>query len=118
MKSMFDLGDRVIDAREPVRCLTRSSRRVNNVPLLTWDERWAAADGLGLTLGLLDGAFLESHPDIVTADVSVRHFATTLEPLERVSGHTLHAVAMLVGQGAAQIRGVVPRARLLVASVI
>jgi hypothetical protein len=91
----------MIDAQESVRALARTARRAGNVPLLTWDESWAAADGRGVTLGLIDGPLLESHPDIVDAEVSVKSFMDASAPRRSSCAHTMHAVTTLVGQGRA-----------------
>jgi subtilisin family serine protease len=88
------------------------------LPLLRWIEDWRLAEGQGITAGLLDTGFDRELPDLRGANVVTRSFVGRVDPSVELTEHGTHSVAALVGQGQRQIRGIVPRVRLLVANVV
>lgn len=87
-------------------------------PLLRWAEEWYPTAGRGIVLGLLDTDFDEQIPDLVGADLVVRNFTGSAQGNTELRGHGTHSVAMLVGQGHYQIRGIAPQTHLLLAKVV
>jgi subtilisin family serine protease len=107
----------MLDAAEPLRSLTRSRHR-SPLPLLAWRDQWQTADHRPITIGLLDTGCDRGLPDLAGADLVVRDFIGAggrddPHPHE----HGTRSVAVLIGQGHASMRGLVPRARLLLGAV-
>jgi subtilisin family serine protease len=74
--------------------------------------------GDGILIGIVDGGCPDGHPDIDPRRIVVRDCVGGARPA-RVSGrHIVHAITFLAGQGRALIRGLLPRARLLVGNTI
>jgi subtilisin family serine protease len=108
----------MLQARSPILALANRVTPDADPALLTWSPDWEAADGDGITIGLVDAAVTSDHPDLVDADIEVRNFAARNTVALGVSSHAMHASTILVGQGKAHMLGVVPRARLRVAAVV
>lgn len=76
----------------------------------------APADaGRGRVLAVVDTAPALDVEDLAGADVEVRRFGDAGPTT--ATAHATHAACLLVGQGRAALRGLVPRARLLVAAI-
>jgi Subtilase family len=108
----------MIDALVPVRCLSLTPSPLAS-GIIRWREPWAKTEGEGVAVGLLDGPFDEEHPDLVGANLIVRHFCRVTGA--RQEAHRTHgtcSVTTLVGQGHRIVRGIVPRASLRVAIVV
>jgi subtilisin family serine protease len=85
---------------------------------LCWRESWEGAEGQGVAAGLLDTRIDEAAPDLAGANLTIRNFTSGYRLAEQRRDHGTHSAAMLVGQGRARVRGLVPGARLLVAEVV
>jgi subtilisin family serine protease len=86
-------------------------------PYLRFEEAWQRNAGSGAAIGLLDTSFDTQIPDLEGADLHARNF--TGSPVgPSAEEHGSHSVSLLVGQGRRQIRGIVPKARLYVATVV
>jgi subtilisin family serine protease len=85
---------------------------------LCWRESWERAEGEGVAAGLLDTRIDQTSPDLAGADLTIRNFTSGRKLAEQRRDHGTHSAAMLVGQGKARVRGLAPRARLLVAEVV
>lgn len=72
--------------------------------------------GAGVRIALLDGQVDLDHPDLRGA--RVRAWAPHGLSLPDPTGHATACASLLVGQGVAQVRGLVPDAELLVAAVL
>ncbi len=81
------------------------------------DHDPCAARGAGITIALLDAPADLSHPDLVGADTLSWAGVPGLG-LREPTAHGTACASLLVGQGATQIMGVAPEARLLVAPVL
>lgn len=81
------------------------------------DHRPDEACGSGITVALLDAPVDLSHPDLVGASC-LQWAGVPGLGLREPTAHGTGCASLLVGQGAAQVRGVAPRARLLVAPVL
>ena len=81
---------------------------------------WPRSDGKGITIGLADTLLEEGDPDLSGASLTVRDFTgESRDPASaRAKGHATDSALLLVGQGRSRVRGIVPGARLAVASVI
>ena len=107
----------MIDARSPIRSFCGAKVSSIDRPLLAWNEEWEASSGYGITVGLIDGPFLRSHPDLEGANIVSKIFATGLRAGGRIA-HGTHSVTSLIGQGKFRIRGISPGIKLLVAVVL
>src|SRR5215831_10169352 len=87
-------------------------------PLLRWLAQWRPAAGRGMVTGLLDTRFDEQIPDFAGTDLVTRDFVGSAKRRLEIGEHGTDSVALLIGQGKHQIRGIVPQARLLVAQVV
>lgn len=103
----------MIEVRDVLRCAGRSAW-----PQLSCRDEWYAFDGRGVVAGLLDTAFDERHPDLAGADLIVRDFADAFTAGPSQRRHGTYSVTAFVGQGVSQVRGIAPRATLLVAAVV
>jgi subtilisin family serine protease len=78
-------------------------------------------DGDGITIGLIDSAVNTQTPDLDTANFSMRSF-NEYEPqnaqVTENAEHGTHSASVLIGQGKRYIRGIAPKAHLLIASVV
>lgn len=93
--------------------------RNDAVPFLRWVEEWRQAFGRGVVVGLLDTHFDKQISDLAGADLIARNFVDCENGIPpETTEHGTHSVATLVGQGLYQIRGIAPKARLLVAHVV
>jgi hypothetical protein len=111
------MSDGMIDARSPIRSLCRAIRTPTDRPFLDWKEEWEVSDGCGITVGLIDGPFLNSHSDLEGANLVSKVFTRG----RKVGGpiaHGTHSVTSLIGQGRTRIQGISPGIRLLVAVVL
>jgi subtilisin family serine protease len=104
----------VIDARS---CLRSFGQEPAGNSHLSWQEEWETAEATGVSLGLIDGPFAQSHPDLAGADIVSKSF-TSGRRVARSEEHGTHSVTTLVGHGNAQIRGIARRLRLCVAVVL
>lgn len=81
------------------------------------DHQPLEAAGSGITVALLDAPVDLSHPDLVGAD-ALRWSGVPGLGLREPTAHGTACASLLVGQGAVQVRGIAPDARLLVAPVL
>jgi hypothetical protein len=82
-----------------------------------FDAGAARRQGVGLTLGLIDSAIALGVDDLVGADITVRGFARHPTTSRSLRDHGTCSASLLVAQGHRHLLGLVPRARLLVATV-
>jgi len=71
--------------------------------------------GAGVTVGLIEGDYSPAVADLEGADVTVRRFGAKDAGSSWLREHGSFSAVLLVGQGTAKLRGIVPSARLLVA---
>ena len=83
------------------------------VPVLPAPPRPERRAGLGLRIALLDAAVDRGHPDLEDARVVVWPPTRDVVVDPQATGYA----SLLVGQGAAHVRGLLPAAELMVASV-
>ncbi|MCV2395579.1 S8 family serine peptidase [Actinotalea sp. M2MS4P-6] len=103
-----------VPAPAPLDCLdwlTRSARPSTTVPSVPVPPRSANA-GAGRRIALLDGGVDTQHPDLAGARVRVWSGGP-----DTVDDHATGLASLVVGQGAAHVRGLLPAAELLVAAV-
>lgn len=86
--------------------------------LLKCGPEWFTAAGARVTIGLIDSNVDLRTPDLVGADLMLRHFVSTPWADGPLAEHATHAATLLVGQGLHRICGIAPRARLLAADVL
>jgi len=71
-----------------------------------------------VVVGLLDTNFDQQQTDLLGADIVVRDFVGSLQSGPELMQHGTHSVTTIVGQGHRYIRGIAPRVRLLVGTVV
>jgi hypothetical protein len=86
-------------------------------PLLRWRDAWRYGGGAGQCIGLLDSTVPMRVHDLAAASIQVREFTHERRADRRAFEHGTHSATLLVGQGSRWVRGIAPRARLLIASV-
>ena len=74
--------------------------------------------GEGVTIGLIESSVNTQIPDLDTSNFSIRSFAEYEPQNTQITEHGTHSASLLVGQGKRYIRGITPKAHLLIASVI
>ncbi|MBK7536633.1 MAG: hypothetical protein IPI49_14950 [Myxococcales bacterium] len=96
-----------------------ASRWPNEPALAAASSRGASAKtrGAGAVLGLLDAAIELDVEDLVGAALQVRGFARRAATAQAARDHGTCSATLLVGQGAQKLRGLLPGARLHVATV-
>lgn len=99
-----------------------AGRRRPDLPMPTTPVPPPTREGTGATLriAMLEGQVDVSHPDLRGARIrawSMGRSSTAVDPTGGQERATAYA-SLLVGQGAAHVRGLVPAAELLVASVL
>lgn len=99
-----------------VRWLADRRRPPGPVPLLEYSVLGRDRSGAGTRIALLAGHPDLRHPDLRGARVTTRPAGRGRASHEHTAGGTALA-SLLVGQGAAHVRGLVPEAQLLVAPV-
>ena len=99
----------------PLDCLdwlARAPRPTGTVPAVPVPPRTGLA-GAGRRVALLDGVVGTRHPDLAGARTRVWSGGPGTAPDDQATG----LASLLVGQGAAHVRGLLPEAELLVAAV-
>ena len=79
---------------------------------------WPRSAGEGVVVGLLDTGFNQNLADLAGADLTARDFTGCATSTPSADEHGTYSVALLIGQGRHQIRGLAPAARTFVASVV
>ncbi len=92
-----------------------AGRRPAVLPLPMLPEL-VAGTGAGLRIALLDGQVDTAHPDL--RDAQVRCWSPRGRSEPDPTGHATACASLLVGQGTAHVRGLVPEAELLAAAVL
>ena len=112
------IGRKMIDACAPLRCFGPNlAKHSVSAPLLHWVEEWFLAAGRGVVAGVIDSDFDGRIPDLAGADLVIRDFAGSEKRHPQLAEHGTYSVALLVGQGCHQFRGIAPHAHLCVAKV-
>jgi subtilisin family serine protease len=109
----------LIDSCLPVSHFTllRTDCR-NGLPLLKWKEEWRQNEGKGVIIGLLDSKYNIDIPDLIGADIFAKDFTGSNNLNPEICKHGSHSVTVLMGQARRDIRGIIPRASLLVGEVV
>jgi cell wall-associated protease len=86
-------------------------------PLLRCCSEWRGRRDENVVVGLVDGAVEQRTPDLANASLVKRCFLTTEAASSAKSDHATHSANLIAAQGVHVIRGIIPKARLLVAEV-
>jgi subtilisin family serine protease len=84
---------------------------------LRWDHALESQDGTSVRIALLDSGINHYRDDLSGADLTARDFTRSGTVLDR-TGHGTGNASLLVAQGHRWVRGVCPRATLMVAKVL
>jgi subtilisin family serine protease len=90
----------------------------DDLPLLKWREEWRQNEGKGIVIGLLDSKYNMNIPDLIGADIFAKDFTGSNNLNPEICKHGTHSVTILMGQAHQDIRGITPRACLLVGEVV
>ncbi|MEU5405133.1 S8/S53 family peptidase [Nocardia asteroides] len=99
----------VIDA---VNYLRRPTRAAHDSRVVWWPGGMAPERETRRAIGLIEGGFEQSVADLAGADITIRRFGGGRSAPLWFREHGAFSASLLVGQGTARLRGIVPRARL------
>jgi len=106
------------DVREILRGFRPEWAPEPGTDLLTWTADDEGREGAGVRVALLDGDALCADPELSGASVISVDFTREGGERSEAQEHATRDLKLLVGQGRARIRGLVPRAALLHARVL
>ncbi len=99
------------------RTVLRTFASIADERHVRWHPEHEGRSALGSRIALLDSGINEGRSDFAGASIVARDF-TRSRTTHDFTGHGTGNAALLVGQGAEMIRGLTPRATLLVAKVL
>lgn len=106
------------DVREIFRGFRPEWAPETGTELLTWTAEDEGREGAGVRIALLDGDALCADPELSGASVIREDFTGRGGDSAAAQEHATRDLKLLVGQGRARVRGIVPRAELLHARVL